>query len=217
MPDFSDARLNMLEGQVRTNDVSDKALQAVVSDLPRELFVPRAKQSIAYADENIEVSDGRYLMRPRSFTKLVQAANIKPHDLVLIIGCGTGYSAAVIGRLADSVVAVEEDEMLAQKATSNLEDLEIDNVAVVNAPHNLGLADQGPYNVILVDGALPERQPAIEAQLANGGRMAVILQDGPIGTAMVITRDEDAFVAVPSFDAAVPPLSGFAKEKGFVF
>lgn len=217
MADFSDARSNMLEGQVRTNDVSDKALQSVLSDIPREDFVDKSMQNVAYTDQHIEIGEGRYLMRPRAFSKLVQEANIKSDDLVLVIGCGTGYAAAVIGKLCDSVVALDADESFVEKATANLENLEIDNVAVVTGAHNEGLASQGPYNVIFVDGSLAERSTEIEAQLADGGRMAVFIQDGPIGTAHIVTRDDDRFVAVTAFDASVPPLTGFDKEEAFVF
>jgi protein-L-isoaspartate(D-aspartate) O-methyltransferase len=217
MADFESTRANMLEGQVRTNDVSDKPLQGVIMDLPREQFVPKALRSVAYTDVNLEIGDARHLMRPRAFSKLMQAASVKESDLALVIGCGTGYSAAVLGKLCDSVVALEADEAFEKKATGNLEELEIDNVAVVNGPLSIGLADQGPYDVIFVDGALEARSGEIEAQLNDGGRMAVILQDGPIGRATIITRDGDRFTATVFFDASVPLLPGFEREGTFVF
>lgn len=217
MTDFESARKNMLEGQIRTNDVSDKNLQAVMLDVPRERFVQKTRQSLAYSDTNIEIAEGRYLMRPRAFSKLMQAARIAPGSVALVIGCATGYSAAVLGKLAESVIALESDEALATSATATLGELEIDNVAVVSGPLTNGLAEQGPYDVIFVDGAIAERSQKIESQLADGGRLVAIVQSGPVGRATVVTRDRDSFVAVEHFDASVPLLPGFEQVSEFVF
>lgn len=217
MTDFESARKNMLEGQVRTNDVSDKKLQVVMLDLPRERFVPKAKQSLAYSDNTIEIADGRYLMRPRAFAKLMQGARVTPGAVSLVIGCATGYAAAVMGKLTEAVIALESDEDLAAKATKTLGELEIDNVAVVTGSLAGGLATQGPYDIIFVDGALARRCPQIEGQLAEGGRMAVIIQNGKVGRATIITRNKDNFVAVELFDASAPLLPGFEQESEFVF
>ena len=192
-------------------------LQKAIVSVPREHFLPKSLRGVAYTDKNIELAEGRYLMRPRAFAKLMQAANVRSDDVVLVLGCGTGYSAAVMGQLADSVVALECDEVLADKATANLEELEIDNVAVVTGPLCDGLAGQGPFNVIFVDGALAERSPQIEQQLAEGGRLVVILQNGPIGRGTLIKKDADRYPAVEVFDASVYPLPGFEKDRSFVF
>lgn len=217
MTDFVSARRNMLDGQVRTNDVTDHGLQAVMMEVPRERFVPRSRQSLAYSDNNIEVADARYLMRPRAFSKLMQAARVAPGDMALVVGCATGYTAAVMGKLAESVVALESDEALAAAATTTLGELEIDNVAVVSGPLKEGLADQGPYDVIFIDGALGQRCPVIEQQLADGGRLVAVIQSGPIGRATIVVRDKDSFVATEPFDASVAPLPGFDEEREFVF
>lgn len=217
MTNFESARKNMLEGQVRTNDVSDKRLQAVMLDVPRERFVPKARQSLAYSDNNTEIAEGRYLMRPRAFSKLMQGARVTPGAVSLVVGCATGYAAAVMGKLAEAVIALESDESLAAKATATLGELEIDNVAVVTGSLADGLAGQGPYDVIFVDGALGQRCPQIESQLAEGGRMAVIIQNGTVGRATIVTRNKDNFVAVELFDASIPLLPGFEQEAEFVF
>jgi protein-L-isoaspartate(D-aspartate) O-methyltransferase len=217
MTDYESARKNMLEGQVRTNDVSDQKLQAAIMDVPRERFVATARRSLAYSDDSIEITDERYLMRPRAFSKLMQAARVSGSDMALVIGCSSGYAAAVMGKLAESVIALESDEALAAQATTTLGELEIDNVAVVTGALADGLADQGPYDVIFVDGALGARSPDLESQLAEGGRLVVVLQTGPIGQACVVTRNNDNFAAVEVFDANVAPLPGFERESEFVF
>lgn len=217
MSDFESARKNMLEGQVRTNDVSDRNLQKVMAEVPRERFVSKARRSQAYSDIHIEIEEGRYLMRPRAFAKLVQAARVTAQDVVLVVGCATGYAAAVLGKLAESVIALESDEGLAGQATTTLGELEIDNVAVVSGALAEGLADQGPYDVIFVDGALTERSAQLESQLAEGGRLVFICQTGPVGQAQVVTRGGDNFVSVELFDASVAQLPGFDRESEFVF
>lgn len=215
--DFEEARMNMLDGQVRSNDVTNHKLRSALGTIPREKFVPKSLRGVAYANDHLEIAEGRYLMDPRAFAKLAQAVEIKPDDLVLLVGCGTGYGAAVLGTMADSVVALESDEALADQASANLAELEIDNVAVVTGDLKTGLADQGPYDVILFDGALPERSEVIEKQLADLGRLGVIVQKGVMGTAYVITRDEDRFVDVPIFDVSAPLLPGFEVEPSFEF
>lgn len=217
MTDFESARRNMLEGQIRTNDVSNQDLQAVMMEVPRELFVPGNQLSLAYSDNNLEIADNRYLMRPRAFSKLAQETRVSDSDLVLVVGCATGYAAAVMGKMAESVIALESDEDLAAKATATLGELEIDNVAVISGALRDGLADQGPYDVIFFDGALSERCPQIEQQLADGGRLAVIIQNGPVGRATIVVRNKDNFVATEPFDASVAQLPGFEHEGEFAF
>lgn len=217
MSDYEAARMNMLEGQIRTNDVTDRNVQAAMMETPRERFVSGARQSQAYSDNNIEISGARYLMRPRAFSKLMQAARVEEGDVALVVGCASGYAAAVMGKLAESVIALESDEELAGQATATLGELEIDNVAVVSGALADGLADQGPYDVIFVDGALNQRCPQLEGQLADKGRLVFIEQAGPIGQARVVTRHNDNYVAVELFDASVAPLPGFDRESEFIF
>ncbi len=217
MTDRSEARENMIEGQVRTNDVTDSRIIDVMGRLPRESFVPKSKQSLAYMGKNLEIRDGRYLMGPRAFSKLAQEAKVQETDLVLVIGCGAGYATAVLAEIADSVVAVESDETLAEQASARLSELGIDNVAVITGPLPNGLPDQGPYDVIFFDGAIPERCAAIEDQLKEGGRMVAIIQEGPVGRAHLIERVSGRMTELTCFDASVPNLPGFEKEREFVF
>ncbi|TNE42204.1 MAG: protein-L-isoaspartate O-methyltransferase [Alphaproteobacteria bacterium] len=215
MTDFQAARRNMVEGQVRTNDVTDRRLQEAMASVPRERFLPEAKQDLAYMGKNVEIAPGRFLMGPRAFSKLVQALKVRAGDLALVIGSGTGYSAAILGRLADSVVAVESDEALVNESAATLSDLEIDNVAVVHGDPKVGLADQGPYDVVLFDGSVACSIDHIAAQLKDGGRLGVVHQDGPMGQAMLYSNIEGRITSRSLFDANVERLPGFDAEKVF--
>lgn len=217
MSDFAAARANMIEGQVRTNDVTDLRILDIMGRLPREAFVPKPKQSLAYMGKNLDIGGGRYLMGPRAFSKLAELAEVKATDLVLVIGCGAGYATAVLAEIADSVVAVESDPALAEQAANRLSTLGIDNVAVITGPLDKGLPEQGPYDVIFFDGAIPERCPEIEAQLKDGGRLVAIVQDGPVGRARLVERVGDNVTEITRFDATVPSLPGFEKAREFVF
>ena len=217
MSEFERARANMVESQVRTNDVTDLRIQDAMRALPRERFVPRGKAAVAYLDEPVEIAPNRWLMDPRSFAKLVHAAQIEAGEDVLVIGTGYGYSAAVLGHMAEAVVAVESDTSLAEAASQNLLSLGIDNAAVVTGDLAEGYPKQGPYSVIVLDGGAEEIPPALKDQLKDGGRLAAVMVEGPVGKATIFTRSGEGFSGREVFDAAVPVLPGFEKERGFVF
>ena len=215
--DFVALRQRMVESQLRTNRVTDENLLAAIHAVPRELFVPRALRSVAYVDDDIEVARGRYLMEPMVFARLAQLAEIEPTDLVLDIGCGTGYSAVVLARLANGVVAVESDPDLAQRATELLRELEVANASVFQGPLEGGHPSQAPYDVIFLDGAAAEIPPAITGQLAEGGRLVAVLTGAGVGRATIMTKTGGQVSGRPVFDAAVRPLPGFAGKPRFVF
>ena len=177
--DFSELRVKMVDGQVRTTDVTSLPLLEAMLAVPREAFVPDSRKALAYIDENILISDNsgpgaRYLMKPSPFAKLVQLAEIGPNDNVLDVGAGTGYSAAVLSRLAKSVVALESDAALAERAASTLSGLGYDNVSVVRGELKAGHKAGAPYDVIFVGGSVEELSGALLAQLAEGGRLVVV-------------------------------------------
>jgi protein-L-isoaspartate(D-aspartate) O-methyltransferase len=215
--DFTALRQRMVEGQLRTNRVTDEVVIAAIQDVPRELFVPRALRSVAYVDDDIEIGNGRYLMEPMVFARLLQLAEIAPTDLVLDIGCGTGYSAVVLGRLANSVVALEGDPDLAQRASELARELGAANVSVVKGALEAGYPNQAPYDVIFLDGAAAEIPPAILGQLAEGGRMVAVATGAGVGRATLITKSGGQVSSRPVFDAAIRPLPGFAPKARFVF
>ena len=157
MTDFASARTAMVNSQVRTEDVTDNELLAAMGEIPRELFVPDRLKPFAYIDSDLPVSDDlppRYLMAPAPFAKLVQLAELDGTPLVLDIGCGTGYSTAVLARLAHSVVAVESDPVLAGLATRSLAALGISNAEVVTGSLEVGYPSAGPYDAIVLEGAV---------------------------------------------------------------
>jgi protein-L-isoaspartate(D-aspartate) O-methyltransferase len=218
MVDYTIARRNMVESQIRPNKVTDPLLLAALLELPREQFLPKARRGVAYVDEDIEVGEGRYLMEPMVLARLLLAAEVKPTDIVLDIGCATGYSTAVLARLANTVVAVESSRKLAAEATAVLSQLGIDNAAVIEGPLDKGYAKQGPYDVILFSGAIAQVPDAILDQLADGGRLVAVIDDGSrVRKGTIMTRLGGVISGRAVFDAATPLLPGFDRKPGFVF
>lgn len=223
MSDFETARLNMVESQVRPSDVTDRRIIRAMSTLPREMFVPGSMRSMAYIDEDIQIKPGnieepaRYLMAPRSFAKLVQLAEVGASDVVLDIGCGSGYSTAVLSQLCESVVGLEADESLATQAAKILAELEIDNAVVLNGPMKNGYADEGPYDVIFINGSVSQVPAAVLEQLKDNGRLVTVISDTGFGKSYLYQRVAEDVSRKAAFDAATPFLPGFEKEKEFVF
>ncbi len=220
---FVEARRRMVDGQLRTMDVTDPHILTAVLDIPRERFVPPAQAALAYADLDIDLDDltdgpaRRYLLEPAPLTRLIQLADIKAADLVLDVGCATGYSTAVIGRLAEGVVGLESDAGLAAFAETALGDLGIDNAAIVTGALEDGYPGQGPYDVIVVSGAVERIPDKLVAQLREGGRLVAAVGAHPLGRAWLYTKVAGELSGAPFFDVTVPELPGFAKEVGFVF
>lgn len=219
MVDWTQVRKAMVDGQIRTNDVTNHHLLEALLLVPREQFVPQDIQPVAYLDRSLSVggTPPRFLLEPMNFAKLVQVADITAADRVLDIGCATGYSTAVLARLAAEVVAVEVDAALAATATANLAALGVGNAKVVSGALTAGAAADGPYNVILLEGAVDEVPAALTAQLADGGRLICVLGRGRSAQAMIYTRSGDDVSGRAVFTAAVPMLPGFEVERGFVF
>ncbi len=217
MIDYAAARTAMVDCQVRTADVTLYPIIAAMLDVPRERFVPAPLCEVAYLGEHLPVADGRVLLDPRVFAKMLDAVEIGPATRVLDIGPGYGYSAAVLIRLAGSVVAVEEHPDLARAARAALSGTGADAVVVETGPHGAGAPDHAPFDVILVNGGVEVIPPAIAAQVSEGGQIVAIFMDGAWGQARVGTRTGDALAWRIAFDAAAPVLSGFQKEQEFAF
>lgn len=215
MLDFDQYRTTMVDNQVRTSDVTNLDLIDALLSVPREAFVGAAKQDIAYIDEDISLGNGRFLMEPAPFAKLVQACAVKPDDLVLDIGCASGYSTAVFSQLASMVIGVEQDEDLAAQAEATLSDLDYDNAAIVNGTLNEGFAKEAPYDVIFIGGAIGEVPSALFAQLKEGGRLIAVEGVGNAATAMLYTRFGQDVSGRKIFNCAVKLLPGFTKEVEF--
>lgn len=222
MADVALQRKNMVESQVRPNDVTDRRLLRALADVPREAFLPTALKPIAYIDEAlplVKAEDGnpaRGLMAPRDFAKLLQLAEIAAGDVVLDLGAGCGYSTAVIARLAQTVVALETDERLVEMAMKSIESACCDNAALVTGDLDVGYPTEAPYDVIVVEGATDAIPPALLDQLKDGGRL-VTIEAGLPGHAVVWRRLGRNFDRRVAHESAAPPLPGFQNVPAFVF
>jgi len=214
---FAIARRHMVESQLLPSRVTDEALLDAMRSIPRERFVPKAYRGVAYLDEDLPVAEGRYLLEPVVLARLITEAEVSDRDLVLDLAAGTGYSTAVLARLANTVVGLECDPDLAAKATDVLADLGVDNAAIIEGPLEEGLPDQAPFDVILFQGAVEVVPESLLRQLAEGGRLlAVVVTDG-VGKATRFLRVGDGFGRRVLFDAGVPLLPGFRRERVFQF
>jgi protein-L-isoaspartate(D-aspartate) O-methyltransferase len=213
-----DARLNMVENQLRPNKVTDERVLGAFMRIRRELFVPSRLRGVAYVDDDLPLGDGRSLMQPMVAARLLQAVAVRPKDAALVVGAGVGYEAALLALLARSVVAVEGNAELARIGRSALVDHRIGSVSYVEAPPAAGHRQRAPYNVILFAGAVAAVPSKIEGQLAESGRIAVVLRpQGGVGRATLITRTGGVLAHRVIFDAGTPLLPGFAAMPGFVF
>lgn len=205
--DFEFARRNMVDTQLRTWGVTDRRVIAAVGSVPRELFVPAQRRPLAYTDEEHEIGGGRRLAAPAPFAKLLQLAAIGSEEHVLDIGCGTGYSAAVIARLAGSVTSIEPDAALAAAAEANLAEIGVQGVTVLSGSIEAAGKSKGPYDVILIGGLVPSVPDQLFSQLKPEGRVvALVGRPGRPGVAHVFSRSGKGLAAHSDFDAHMPPL-----------
>jgi protein-L-isoaspartate(D-aspartate) O-methyltransferase len=219
MHDFAAYRHNMIESQIRPNQVTDSSVLSAFAEIPRETFVPARLAPVAYVDESIPLGGGRYLVEPRVTARLVQALAVKSTDKALVVGAATGYMAAILSRLAAQVVALEVDGTLAGQATQNLRALGIGNVTVVQGELCRGHAKNAPYDVILCDGAIAEIPPALGDQLIEGGHLATVILrgDGATGYGILALKTHGIVSDRTLFDAVTPLLPGCAPEPAFAF
>ena len=221
MSDFATSRQNMVDCQVRPSDVTDLRIIDAMLAVPREAFVPEAKRPIAYLDLDIDVAaDGkakRYLIKPAVLARMLQAAAISATDSVLVVGCATGYSAAVISRLAAQVTATEPDPALAATAKNTLSSVGITNVTVDVAQPAEGDRAHGPYDVIVLDGATEIEPHGLYEQLKPGGRLAGIFAVSKPPRAILVTRSPADLGSRILFDASAPVLPGLERVPEFTF
>ena len=216
MTNFSDLRRNMVDCQLRPNDITSLRILEAMDQVPRERFVPEVLQSTSYADREIELvsrneSRGpRSMLTPVALASLLEIADIASSDYILDVGCLTGYSSAVLAHLAESVVAVEAVPEMVKKATDLLSDLEIVNVAVVEGNLTQGQANQGPYDVILINGAVEQVPSALTDQLKDGGRLVTVVMENGFGRAERFVRTGGVVSSVSLRDLAAPVLSDFS-------
>jgi protein-L-isoaspartate(D-aspartate) O-methyltransferase len=227
MVDFQTARRAMVDGQIRTSDVTDPRLIAAMLDIPREAFVAPNLAALAYADCDLPLDGGdgiaggrkpsRLLVRPMVLARLIQAADLELQDRILVVGAGTGYSVAVVSRLAANATALEEDPRLAARARAILSERGIASVTVVEGPLAQGWPAAGPYDAILFDGAVEWIPEAFFGQLASAGRLVAVVITGMVGRGMVFRSERGQASGRALFDAMAPMLPGFKKAPTFVF
>lgn len=205
----------MVDTQVRPSDVTKYPIIEAMLTVPREDFVPDSLRGAAYADTQISLGGGRVVLEPRTFAKLLDALEIDSHELVLDLGCGLGYSAAVIARMADFVIAREDDEAMAAEAERRLADAGVDNVAVIAGSLADGDYKHGPFDVIVVEGAVEELPDSLSNQLKVGGRIAAIFSDGAAGAVRIGYRLVDHVDWRFAFNATAPVLPGFERLVDF--
>ncbi len=217
MSDFAARRTMMVDTQIRPSDVTKFPIIDAMLSVPREAFVPDERRDVAYAGRNVDLGAGRVVLEPRTLAKMLDALDVQADELVLDLGCGLGYGAAVLARMADFVVAVEESEALAAEAQTALSEAGADNVAVITGALVDGNAKNGPYDVILVGGGAVEYIPeTILDQLKEGGRIAAIFADGMLGIVRIGYKIDGDIVWRFSFNASAPVLPGFEAKQVFV-
>jgi protein-L-isoaspartate(D-aspartate) O-methyltransferase len=218
MTQYEAARAHMIANQLRTNKIVDERVCAAFAAVPRERFVPEPLRAVAYVDEDLPLGRGRYLMKPVLAGRLLQAAAPRASDGALVVGAGTGFEAALLGLLARSVVALEEDGALARLARFALAEQRIASVSVVEDKLSRGHRARAPYEVILFGGAIAEVPAEIAAQLAEGGRLVAVVRGREgVGRGLLVTRTPAVLARRVLFDAWVPFLPGLAPEPAFAF
>ncbi|MCG6903451.1 MAG: protein-L-isoaspartate O-methyltransferase [Rhodobacter sp.] len=215
MTDYTAQRTMMVDTQIRPSDVTKFPIIDAMLHVAREKFVPDGARQTAYMDGPVALGGGRYMLEPRALAKMLDALDIRPDELVLDLGCGYGYSSAVVARMAQTVVAVEEDEALAADAEALLGAEGVDNVAVVSGPLAEGAPKHGPYDVIILQGAVETIPQALIDQLKDGGRIGCLFMEGPLGLCRIGHKSGASLYWRFAFNAAAPILPGFRREAAF--
>lgn len=215
MQDYATLRRVMVDTQVRPSDVTKFPIIQAMLTVPREAFLPNDKAEVAYASEHVALTPDRTVLAPRTFAKMLEALNVTSDMLVLDIGCGYGYSAAVLAHIAEAVVAVEDLEEVTPEISQLLSDHHADNVVLHQGPLTEGAAEHGPYDAIMVEGGIEELPEGLEAQLKEGGRIVCLFVEGRLGTVRVGHKIDGHLNWRYSFNASAPVLPGFATERAF--
>lgn len=215
MTDFSTRRIMMVDTQVRPSDVTKFTIIEAMLAIPREAYVPAAMREAAYMGENLAIGAGRVMLEPRTLAKMLDALDIQPSDVVLDLGCGLGYSTAVIARFADAVVAIEEDAGMAAQAQTLLADQGVDNAAVLQGALAFGAAKHGPYDVITIQGGVETVPDLLLEQLKEGGRIVCIFMESALGVVRTGYKRDGKVTWRYVFNAGAPVLSGFASGRVF--
>ena len=216
MTDYAARRTMMVDTQVRPSDVTKFPIINAMLSVAREAFVPRHLREAAYMGENLDLGGNRVVLEPRTLAKMLDALDIRQDELAMDIGSALGYSAAVIAHMAQAVVAVEEDADMVQEAQPLLAEQGADNVILHEGPLTAGAAEHGPFDVIMIEGALEDLPKALTDQLKEGGRMACLFMEGTLGVVRVGYKIDGHMTWRFAFNASAPVLPGFEREAAFV-
>lgn len=216
---FANSRRNMVDCQLRPNKVTDERVLDAFGSIPREQFVSRSQRAVAYVDEDLPLSGGRSMMEPMVLSRLVQALEVQAHHSVLIVGGSTGYAAAIMARLADSVISIEARAQLVEKSQEILVACGLDNAVAVKGRLTDGFAKEAPYQRILIEGSVEAVPDMLLDQLSPDGLLAAVWRPAghPVGVASLWSRSAGSFARKPLFDAQVPRLDEFRTKREFVF
>jgi protein-L-isoaspartate(D-aspartate) O-methyltransferase len=217
MTDYKTARIAMVDCQVRPSDVTKYPIIDALLTTPREAYVQSAQRPVAYAGEHIALGNDRVLLDARTFAKILDAVNVQPNELVLDLGCGYGYSTAVLAKLAEAVVSVESDSDMADYASSTLTEQAVDNAMDKKGDLTVGNAKNGPYDVIILQGAVEEIPQTLVNQLKDGGRICAIFQQGSFGECRIGTNTKGKVSWRSTFNASAPLINDFETKPTFKF
>jgi protein-L-isoaspartate(D-aspartate) O-methyltransferase len=217
MPDYAAQRSNMVASQILPSGVTDSRLLEAIGAVPREAFVTAEKRSVSYVDAPIELVHRRWLLEPRTFARMLQLAEIQPTDRVLDVGCTTGYSTAVLARIAGKTTGLEEDADFVRIASELLHELGVASASIVQGALAEGYKPAAPYDVVIINGAIEAPPQRLLTQLAEGGRLVAIAQNNAAGQAVLYLNEQGHMGRRFAFDAAAPVLNGFRQPARFVF
>ncbi|MCF6328075.1 MAG: protein-L-isoaspartate O-methyltransferase [Devosiaceae bacterium] len=217
MSDFSKARIDMVEGQLRTSGVFDPRVLSAFAKIPREAFLSAGQVPFAYADLDHKLSSDplRYMGAPAPLAKLIELGAPGPEDVVLDVACATGYTSAVLAQLASSVVGVESDGDLVNRADEILAQLDIPNAAVIKGKPEEGAPSEAPFDVIIIGAAIDEVPKKLLEQLRDGGKLVALIGTGASARAVTFTRSEAGIAQVSAFNACLPRIAEFSKPHQF--
>lgn len=217
MTDYKTARTAMVDCQIRPSDVTKYTIIEAFLTTPREAYVPSAKRPVAYAGDHISLENGRTLLDARTFAKMLDALNVQSNELVLDLGCGLGYSTAILAAMAEAVVSVESDTKMAAEASATLTEQSIDNAYVTTGPLTEGNKKNGPYDVIILQGSVDQVPDALIDQLKDGGRICAIFRDKNYGECRIGYKSRQKLSWRSVFNASAPLINGFETKPEFKF
>ncbi|WP_343562705.1 protein-L-isoaspartate O-methyltransferase family protein [Kiloniella sp. b19] len=223
MKDYTQSRLNMVNCHLRTNKLIHQGLIDAFSQVAREAFVPEESRNIAYVDEDLALGNGRFLMDPMVLARMLQALDPQAEQTALIVGGNAGYSAAVLANLISTVVVLDSDEGLVETMTRHFDEQAVNNAVAVQGDLKAGYEKQGPYDLIVFDGAVDDVPESYSAQLAENGRMIAVVMDQStkgkqqLGRVCLFEKLSGTVNVKVLFDANIPLLPGFKKEESFTF